>query len=111
MDENSTYFYIEENVIFGAANIRHELTEDYLKRGGHIGYGVVPSFRREGYVTKILLESLKVCQKLGIQKVLVTCDEDNIGSAKVIQNAGGLKGIPYIEDNGKCIHRFWIDIK
>ncbi|WP_409328102.1 GNAT family N-acetyltransferase [Staphylococcus pseudoxylosus] len=109
--KNSTYFYIEDNVIIGAANIRHELTEGFLKRGGHIGYGVAPSFRRKGYATKILLESLKICQKLGIQRVLVTCDEDNIGSAKVIQNAGGIEGTPYIEDNSKRIRRFWIDIK
>src|SRR5699024_8047311 len=40
--KNSTYFYIEDNVIIGAANIRHELTEDFLKRGGHIGYGIAP---------------------------------------------------------------------
>lgn len=109
--KNSTYFYFLDGVIIGAANIRHELTEDLLKTGGHIGYGVAPLFRRKGFATNILLESLKVCKEIGIQRALVTCDEDNIGSAKVIQNAGGIEETPYLQDNGIHSRRFWIDIK
>src|SRR4029453_2591895 len=70
--------------IVGRTSIRHSLN-DYLERaGGHIGYVVVPEFRRQGHATAILRLSLMIAREkcTGADRVLVTCDADNIGSIR-----------------------------
>ena len=94
----------------GAVNIRHELNDYLLNYGGHIGDGVRPSERRKGYASTIIGLSLKECQKLNIDKVLLVCDKDNIGSAKSIKNNGALLENE-IDKDGKIIQRYWIEIK
>ncbi|RDW21142.1 GNAT family N-acetyltransferase [Oceanobacillus arenosus] len=109
---NSNYFLInDENRIVAMVNIRHRLN-DYLHNiGGHIGYGVRPSERRKGYATLMLAKALKKCKELELKRVLITCDEDNIGSAKVILNNGGIEDEPFHDKDGRVIRRFWIEIK
>ncbi len=109
-----TFFlaFDENNKIVGRVSIRHELNDHLLKVGGHIGYGVVPTFRRKGYATAILSEALNYI-KLNLQdikKVLVTCDDDNIGSIKTIERNGGvLENI--LEFQGeKDKRRYWIKL-
>lgn len=100
-----------EGKIVGRTSIRIELNDHLLKVGGHIGYGVCPSFRRRGYATQILKESLNYVRDNinGLKKVLVTCDEDNIGSRKTItKNGGELENI--IEIGGVRKMRFWINL-
>ncbi|TXC92015.1 GNAT family N-acetyltransferase [Metabacillus litoralis] len=107
---DSTYWLInEESRILGVVNIRHELTDFLLTRGGHIGYGIRPSERKKGYATKLLHLALEKTKKLGIKKVLVVCDEWNIGSYKTIKNNGGIEESDFVEDNGNVIKRFWIE--
>jgi predicted acetyltransferase len=79
-----------EGEIVGRVSIRHELNDTLLRVGGHIGYGVRPQHRRRGYATEMLRQSLIVAHSLGIDPVLVTCDEDNAGSMAVIERCGGL---------------------
>jgi predicted acetyltransferase len=74
----------------GRTSIRHELNEFLAREGGHIGYGVVAEHRRHGYATAILRHSLIIARAVGIDRVLVTCDEDNVGSAAVIERCGGV---------------------
>ena len=87
-----TYFYVREadDRIIGMINIRLALNDFLRKEGGHIGYSVRPTERRKGYATDMLAEGLKVCERIGIQEVFVSCDKENIASARVIQNCVGL---------------------
>src|SRR4051812_17191483 len=77
--------------IVGRVSIRHALNSDLERVGGHIGYVVVPEYRRHGYATAILRQALGLArQKLGLARVLVTCDDDNVGSIRTIENNGGV---------------------
>ena len=79
-----------KNKLVGRVMIRHQLN-DFLRRiGGHIGYGVVPSERGKGFGTQLLNEGLSIARKLGLERVLLTCDEDNLHSQKIIENGGGI---------------------
>ena len=86
-----TYFYVreEDDRIVGMVNIRLALNEFLRNEGGHIGYSVRPTERRKHYGTEMLKVALKVCDVIGIQEVLVSCDKTNVASAGVIQNCGG----------------------
>ncbi|WP_239616820.1 GNAT family N-acetyltransferase [Cohnella mopanensis] len=107
---DSTFWLVsEENRVLGAVNIRHELTEFLMNRGGHIGYGIRPSERRKGYATKLLKLSLEQAKRLGINKVLVVCDETNVASEKTIINNRGIPDSNFIEENGNIIKRYWIN--
>ena len=109
---DSTFFCLdkERNIFVGAVNIRHYLNEGLMKSGGHIGDGVRPSERRKGIATEMIALALDECKKLGIDRVLMVCNDDNIGSARSIEKNGGILENK-INDNGQTIRRYWIDIK
>ena len=93
----------------GAVNIRHYLNDGLLKDGGHIGDGIRPSERRKGYATKMISLALIECKKLGIDKVLMCCDKNNIASSKSIINNGGVLENE-IETEKETVQRYWIDL-
>ncbi|MFC5602795.1 GNAT family N-acetyltransferase [Sporosarcina koreensis] len=107
---NSNYFLVDDDDrIIGMVNIRHSLN-DYLRQvDGHIGASIRPSERRKGHATYLLSEALNITDRLGIRFVLVTCNEDNIGSAAVILNNGGVEDESFTEPHGNVIRRFWIE--
>ena len=96
--------------LIGAINIRHYLNDNLLKEGGHIGDGIRPSERRKGYATKMVKLALEECKKLGIDKVLMTCDKDNIASAKTIIKNGGVLENEIINSDGAIEQRYWIEL-
>ncbi|MCL2323121.1 MAG: GNAT family N-acetyltransferase [Oscillospiraceae bacterium] len=107
----STYFAFEQDKIVGTIQIRHTLNDSLIKSGGHIGYGVSPSQRRKGYATQMLSLALLKCRELGIEKVLVTCDKDNIASAKTIIKCGGIfENEAFDEEEGNMVKRYWIKL-
>ena len=97
--------------IVGRSSLRHELN-DYLRReGGHIGYAIRPSARRQGYGTRILALTLVEARKLSFSRVLVTCDAINIGSRRIIERNGGVLEDDVISsESGQVVLRFWIDL-
>jgi predicted acetyltransferase len=100
---------LDRNIFVGAVNIRHYLNESLLFDGGHIGDGIRPSERRKGYATAMIQLALDECKKMGITKVLMVCDKDNIGSAKsIIKNGGILENEIY--SDGVLQQRYWINL-
>lgn len=100
---------VDRDRLLGAVNIRHELNEHLLKCGGHIGDGIRPSERRKGYATEMIRLALLECKKLGIKRVLICCNKDNIGSKKSIINNGGVLENEVLDDNGVIMQRYWIE--
>ena len=102
-----TFFWVVDDAdpgtYLGSLSIRHRLTPFLLEVGGHIGYSVRPSARRRGIATAALRAALPEAAALGIHEVLVTCDDDNIGSARVIEANGGV-----LEDVRGDKRRYWV---
>ena len=98
--------------IVGRVSICHSLNAFLERMGGHIGYAVVPEFRRRGYATTILHLSLQIARgKLSLTRILLTCDDDNIGSIRTIEKNGGvLQNIITGPDLDKPKRRYWIKI-
>ena len=106
---STQYFAVADGKIVGCIQIRHRLNENLLIRGGHIGYSVRPTERRKGYAAEMLSLALEKCTHLGITKVLITCDKDNIASARTIMKNGGILENELTEKDGDIARRFWID--
>lgn len=106
----STYFLMnDKGKICGAVSIRHKLNENLKIEGGHIGYGIRPSVRKQGYGTIILELALDKVRGMGIKKALVTCEKENFHSARIIQKNGGIFDSEIEKDN-KIIQRYWIEL-
>jgi predicted acetyltransferase len=99
----TTLWWIDGSEFLGRLAIRHRLTPALERRGGHIGYDVRPSARRKGHATAMLNAALPRARELGIQRALITCDTDNVGSRKVVVKNGG----EFI-DEIDGIYRFWV---
>src|SRR5437868_11088706 len=87
---SSTLWWVDGTEFLGALTIRHRLTPWLLEAGGHIGYDVRPSARLRGHGTAMLHAALPLVAELGIDPVLITCDEDNEGSRRIIEKNGGV---------------------
>ncbi|AXK37529.1 GNAT family N-acetyltransferase [Streptomyces armeniacus] len=100
----TTLWYVDGDAYLGRLAIRHSLTPWLLEWGGHVGYDVRPSARRRGHATAMLRDALPVAyERLGLESVLVTCDEGNVASRKVIEACGGS-----YEDLRSGKLRYWV---
>ncbi len=103
------YWWITEGAgadeeVVGFLAVRHRLTAWLLEEGGHIGYSVRPSRRGEGHATRALSLAVRASAELGLERVLVTCDEDNLASRRTIEGGGGR-----LEDVRHGKRRYWIE--
>ncbi len=89
--------------VVGFLAIRTRLNDWLLNEGGHIGYGVRPSRRREGHASRALALAVRRAAELGIERALVTCDDDNLASARTIERNAGV-----YEDTRNGKRRYWI---
>lgn len=95
----------------GRISIRHELTEALRVEGGHIGYDTVPSFRGRGVASEMLSQALPIAVDLGLEKVLLTCNDDNVASIKVIEKNGGvLEGKRLLSSDRPLKRYYWIKL-
>jgi len=99
----TTLWWVRGDEYLGRISIRHRLTAHLREIGGHIGYDIRPSARQRGHATAMLAAALPVARSLGIDPALLTCDEDNIASRKVIEASGGM-----LEDNRHGKLRYWV---
>lgn len=100
-----------DNKLVGMLQVRHYFNDYLEKYAGHIGYSVRPSERRKGYAKQMLKTALPFCRELGLDKVLITCVDGNIGSEKTILANGGIYESTVNEPNEhKDLKRFWIEL-
>lgn len=102
----------EDNKVLGFLQVRHCFNDYLSKFGGHIGYSVRPSERRQGYAKEMLKMALPFCREIGLDKVLITCADGNIGSEKTILANGGVYECTVHEPSeNKDMKRFWITLE
>lgn len=99
----TTLWWVDGDEYLGRLSIRHALTDLLREFGGHIGYVVRPSARRQGNASAMLAVALPIARGLGIDPALLTCDADNAGSRRVIESNGGV-----FEDQHDDKLRFWV---
>jgi predicted acetyltransferase len=94
--------------VVGRISLRHTLNDFLFNYGGHIGYMVRPAFRMRGYASEMLRQALVIAKELGIDQVLITCNDDNLGSIRVIEKHWGLLENK-VDENGHLLRRYWIN--
>lgn len=108
----STHWLVRDGTTFvGFSRLRHRLAPALEHHGGHVGYAIRPSERGKGYGTRILALTLNKAREMGLDRVLVTCDTDNLASVRVIEaNGGVLQNQSVSNRSGKMISRYWISL-
>jgi predicted acetyltransferase len=108
---HSSYWLVRGAEILGVSNLRHELTDALRVEGGHIGYGIRPSLRRQGFGKAILSRTLERARAIGLGKILLTCGKANVGSVKVIlANGGVLDSEEFHAPRNEVLQRYWIHL-
>ena len=99
---------VVDGSLVGRVSVRYRLN-DYLARyGGHLGFAVIEEHRRKGYATAMLRLALRLATENGISPILLTCDDDNVGSAAVIERCGGSLESVGPDENGVLFRRYWV---
>ncbi len=110
----ATHLWLVEGAeLLGLVNIRHDLNDNLRKTGGHIGVGVRPSQRHKGYASLMTKSALLEARKLGMTKVLLVCEVENIGAQEIIQARGGvLENVVKIRESDPepTMMRWWVDL-
>ncbi len=108
----TTFWLVDGDRFIGKVEVRHRLTAALRLRGGHVGYSIRPTMRRRGYGTLALSLVLPGCIALGLDRVLVTCDESNEASRRIIESNGGeLEDVIRLSDRAVPTMRYWIDVR
>jgi predicted acetyltransferase len=103
------WWIVEDHQYLGAISLRHELNDFLLNAGGNIGYGVRPSARGRGVATWAVSVVLDEARELGLERVLITCDDSNVASARTIERSGGVLEDIRTTELG-LTRRYWITL-
>lgn len=106
---DGTYIALLDDKVVGIMHLRFELTEILLERGGHLGYSTHPDFQGLGIASEMLNFAKALFKEKGLDKILITCDDANIASKKVIMNNGGVLQNKIVV-NDKSICRYWVSL-
>ena len=108
---HSMLYALVDGAIVGRCSVRHELNAQLRRRGGHIGYAVAPPFRRRGHAGAIFRQGLAYCASLGLDAVMITCGDANVGSWRVIEAAcGTLAETVWDDEDGERMRRYWLQL-
>lgn len=109
---STTWWLVRDGVrVLGESRLRHSLTPGLEHEGGHIGYIIRPAERQRGYGTRILALTLEQARERGLSRVLVTCNSDNVASARIIRKNGGQFDSEVIsQSSGQPVSRYWIEL-
>jgi len=105
----TTRFFQRGEALLGVVNVRHHLTDELRRFGGHVGYAVRPSARGRGVGTALLGAGLAVLADLGVHQALLTCDADNLPSVRIIEKHGGVE-IDRLPQDGRTTVRFHVPV-
>ena len=95
----------------GVIDLRHHIDHPILSVwGGHMGFTVRPSERGKGYATQMLRLNLLICRERRMEKVLITCNEQNLASARTIEANGGVYE-KTVCAGGENIRRYWVGLR
>ena len=111
MVAQSDYWLIVDGEVVGRCSVRHELNAALLRYGGHIGYDIRPSARRRGYGLRQCQLALGKAHALGIMRALITCDDDNFGSIRIIEGCGGQLQDKVDNDRPSLTRRYWVETR
>lgn len=107
----STFWLVDGSKVLGTGRLRHSLNLRLMQDGGNIGYDIHPLHRGKGYGNEILRLMLLEAGKIGMARVLLTCDRDNTASRKIIGRHGGVfSGESLIKETGERMQKFWITL-
>ena len=107
----SSFWLVAGDRVVAVSRLRHRLTPELEREGGHIGYDVRPSARRRGHGTRLLGLVLERAHARGLRHVLLTCDDDNLASARIIEaNGGRLQDVVPSPEGGQPLRRYWIEV-
>ena len=107
------FLYIRptDGKMVGTIQVRHTFNAFLAAYGGNIGYSVRPSERRKGYATRMLRDTLPFCRQIGLDRVLISCRPDNIGSRKtILANGGVYESTVWVPERQEALERYWIDL-
>jgi len=109
-DVPTSYYWLIVNgdTYAGDLELRHHLNESLKRFGGHMGYKIRPTLRKQGYGKLICKLGILEARRRGITDILVTCDDDNIGSQKIIEANGGILKDKVNNRRGVLTRRYWI---
>lgn len=100
------FWVTSDGAVIGFVSFRHALGNEFLRtEGGHIGYSIRPSYRRQGHAARALALTLDRAREIGLDRVLLTCEEPNVASARTIESQGGV-----FESVFKDKRRYWIEL-
>jgi predicted acetyltransferase len=111
MVKSDTFWIEEDGRIRGTVSIRYALNQRLAQRGGHIGYSVRPSARGHGVATRGLELALEVLRAQGVDEALLTCNDSNAASARIIEKCGGRRSEDSRLDDGSIVRRYWVPTK
>jgi predicted acetyltransferase len=109
---NNYWLVNKDSLVIGTSGLRHKLSPQLQRYGGHIGYYIRPTQRNRGYGKRVCVLMLEKAKLLGLKRVLITCDDDNQASVRIIENCGGVLEDKVVNEGHKVpTRRYWIEIK